>query len=263
MSEIASHYEQVPEDDRLNSGFGQLELARTQELILRHLPAPPLKVLDTGGGAGVYSAWLGALGYEAHLVDLIPRHVESARRVTRIASANVGDARQLLASDNSFQAVLLLGPLYHLNQHDDRLAALREAFRVLQPNGIIFAAAICRFASLMDGLARGFIDDPRFQNIMLQDLANGRHENPTDKPEYFTTAFFHRPEELYQEMLEAGFSQVEVLPIEGPMWLALNFERRWMDAPKRDQLLSFVRKIEREPDLLGVSPHLLAIGRRK
>ena len=260
MSEMLSHYDSVPEDERLKSAFGQLELARTQELIQRHLAPPPAKILDVGGGAGVYSAWLGSLDYETHLIDPVPRHVESARRISGIASANVGDARKLTHADRSIDAVLLLGPLYHLVQQPDRRVALTEALRVLRPGGVIFAAAIVRFASMMDGLARGFLDDPQFRAIVEQDLIDGQHHNPTGNPEYFTTTFFHRPEELFSEMREAGFSRVEVVPVEGPVWLASNFEARWRDSDKREHLLSLVRKVEREPDLLGVSPHLLAIA---
>jgi SAM-dependent methyltransferase len=260
MSEMLSHYDRVPEDDRLKSAFGQLELARTRELILRHLPPQPAKILDVGGGAGVYSAWLGGLGYETHLIDLVPRHVERARCIAGIVSANVGDARKLAHAERSIGALLLLGPLYHLVQQQDRRAALAEALRVLRPGGVIFAAAIVRFASMMDGLARGFVDDPQFRAIVEQDLIDGQHRNTTSNPDYFTTTFFHRPEELFSEMREAGFSRVEVIPVEGPVWLASNFEARWRDPDKRQHLLSLVRKVEREPDLLGVSPHLLAIA---
>ena len=76
MQEILEHYEQVSEDLRLTQGWGLLELARTQELILERLAKPPGTVLDVGGAAGIYSAWLGSLGYETHLIDPVPRHVE-------------------------------------------------------------------------------------------------------------------------------------------------------------------------------------------
>ena len=80
-------------------------------------------------------------------------------------SATLGDARKLAFPDRSADAVLLLGPLYHLTERADRLAALREARRVLRPGGVVFAAAISRFASLLDGLARDLLDDPDFRPI--------------------------------------------------------------------------------------------------
>jgi ubiquinone/menaquinone biosynthesis C-methylase UbiE len=261
MSEIISHYTETPEDDRLRSGWGALELARTQELIRRYLPAPPQTVLDVGGGSGTYSAWLGSLGYQTHLVDIVPLHVESARRVREIASAEIGDARRLSRADRSADVVLLLGPLYHLGERADRVRALEEARRVLRPGGSVFAAAISRFGSLLDGLIRGFIDDPAFAPILERDLRDGQHQNPTERAEYFTTAFFHRPEQLRSEIEEAGFSSVELFAVEGPGYLAKDFAARWADPERRKTLLDLIRKVEQEELLLGVSSHWLAIAR--
>jgi len=262
MSEILSHYADNPEDDRLRSGCGELEFVRTQELILRYLPPPPQTIVDVGGGAGIYSAWLGDRGYNTHLVDIVPRHVEAAHRILGIVSAEIGDARSLTQANESVDAVLLLGPLYHLTERGDRLSALREARRVLRPPGLLFAAAISRFASLLDALRRGFVDDPLFAPILERDLRDGQHRNPTSNPEYFTTAFFHRPEELRLEISEAGFAEIEVFAIEGPGWLAKDFDARWADAGRRQRLLELIRAVEREPVLLGASSHLLAVGRK-
>lgn len=262
MSDVLSHYEQAPEDDRLRSGWGALELARTQELILRHLPPPPQMVLDVGGGAGIYSEWLGSRGYKAHLVEPVPRHVETARRVPEIASAEIGDARHLVRPDESFDVVLFLGPLYHLTERQDRLLALREAHRVLRPAGTLFAAAISRFGSLFDGLVRGLIDDPQFIPILERDLRDGQHRNPTGNPEYFTTAFFHRPEELRSEIQEAGFALIDLAAIEGPGYLAKDFARRWSDSNGRNELLKLIRAVAHDPLLIAVSPHILAIARK-
>jgi ubiquinone/menaquinone biosynthesis C-methylase UbiE len=81
--------------------------------------------------------------------------------------------------------------------------ALREARRILKPKGVLIAAAISRFASLIDGLARGFFCDSDFRKIVASDLATGQHRNPTSQTAYFTTAYFHRPEELAAEVREA------------------------------------------------------------
>src|SRR4030095_13876977 len=97
-------------------------------------------------------------------------------------------------------AVLIMGPLYHLTSELDRLTALREALRVLAPGGIVAVAAISRYASAMDGLARKLTLDPRFVQIRNRDLIDGQHRNDTGNDNYFTTAYFHRPEDLLSEL---------------------------------------------------------------
>src|SRR5258707_8927005 len=118
---------------RLLGGSGLIELARPQDVLERSLPAPPARVLDVGGGTGVYARGLAGRGYEVHLVDPVPRHVEEARMHPGpvLAGARVGDARRLEEADASADAVALLGPLYHPTPRDDqsRPCASRSACR--------------------------------------------------------------------------------------------------------------------------------------
>lgn len=91
---------------------GPLELARTHELIERHLVGDNLDILDVGGGPGIYAPWLSELGHHVHLIDPIPLHVAQARAAG--IAAMEGDARALARAGQSADVVLLLGPLYHL-----------------------------------------------------------------------------------------------------------------------------------------------------
>jgi ubiquinone/menaquinone biosynthesis C-methylase UbiE len=268
IREIVQHYNEVDEASRLRRGWFQLEQARTQELILRHLPPPPTTIVDAGGGAGAYACWLAARGHHVHLIDPVPKHVKQARAASAaqldhpLASAEVGDARHLSCGDSTADAVLLLGPLYHLVEKEDRIKCLREAHRVLRPGGLVWAAGISRFASLFDSLSSGFFDDPVFAPIVAQDVENGQHRNPTGNPIYFTDAYFHRPGELSREFLAVGFQVVELVAIEGPGWLARDFEKLWAEPAQRERLLAAIRKVEREPSVIGASSHIMAIGRK-
>jgi ubiquinone/menaquinone biosynthesis C-methylase UbiE len=265
---IVRYYGDADEDSRLRAGWFQLEHARTQELILRHLPPGPATIIDAGGGSGVYACWLAAWGYRVHLIDVVPKHVEQARAASAqqgehpLASAEVGDARHLSHDDGSADAVLLLGPLYHLVEKEDRLACLREAYRVLRPGGLLWGAGISHFASLFDSLTNSFFDDPKFAPIVERDLEDSQHRNSTDNPMYFTDAYFHRPGELSRELLAAGFQVVEIVAIEGPGWLPRDFDRLWNDPDQREHLLNTMRKVEREPSILGATSHIMAIGRK-
>lgn len=266
--EVLGYYALGLERGRLDEDYFPLERARTREIVRRHLPRPPAVVLDVGGGTGPYALWLAEAGYEVHLVDPVPLHVEQAQAASgerasgRLARARTGDARSLPFADASADAVLMLGPLYHLTERDDRLRALDEARRVLRPGGFVFAAAISRFASLIDGLRGALFDDPAFAPVVERDLADGQHRNDTGDPRYFTTSFFHHPAELAEEVSAAGLALLDVLALEGPGAYLPDFAGRWADPVARERLLEFLRRVEAEPSLLGVSPHLLAVARR-
>ena len=264
--EVRDHYEdEVVEGERLGRGPGRLEFARTREIIRRYLPPGPLRILDVGGATGVHAAWLADDGHEVHVVDPMERHVAAARRLAsprRHVSAELGDARALPAPAGSADAVLLLGPLYHLTERDDRLRALEEARRVLRPGGLAFVAAISRFASLIDGLSRGFLFDPAFRSIVEQDLHDGQHRNLERRPHWFTTAYFHHPDELRDEAATVGFSVVDVLGIEGvAAWIPHVFDH-WDDPAARETILFAARAVESEPSVLGASSHLLMVCRQ-
>ena len=265
--EIERHYLQSEERQRLSAGQGELERVRTQAILARELPPAPAVVFDIGGGAGVYSFLLARQGYEIHLIDPVELHLEQARSHASasgiaLASIALGDARKLGIPSASADAILLLGPLYHLTEHGDRLRALRETYRILKPSGVLLAGAISRFASLIDGLREGFFRDPEFRKIVAADLASGQHRNPVNHPAYFTTAYFHRPEELAGEVRRAGFCEVRIIGIEGPAWSTKRFSETWDNPPQREKLMEFLSLIEQEPSILGASAHLMAVAER-
>jgi len=240
--ETEAYYLQGAEIDRLSAAQGELERLRTQQILGRHLPPAPATILDVGGASGVYAFPLAEQGYQVHLIDPVELHLEQARARSastevELSSITLGDARELNVATGVADAALLLGPLYHLVEHSDRLRALREAYRILKPGGVLFAAAISRFASLIDGLSTGAFNDAQFRKIVAADLASGQHRNPTDNPAYFTTAYFHRPEELAAEVRDAGFDRVRVLAIEGPAWSSPYFREAWSNEQQRRELM--------------------------
>ena len=262
---IADFYERAPEEARLAQGPFQLEELRTRELIRRFALPAPATVVDVGGAAGAYALWLAQAGYSVHLLDPVPRLVAEAQRRSAaaqhpLASCRIGDARTLDIAPETADIVLLLGPLYHLTEAGDRARALREAARILKPDGRLFAAAISRWASALDGLARDLLQDPRFAKIVERDLRDGQHRNPTERLDYFTTAYFHRPEELAAEVEAAGLALEGVYGLEGPGWILPDVDARMADPRRRSVLLNVARALETEPSMLGSSAHLLAVA---
>lgn len=260
--EIVRHYTaEVDEGNRLRQGMGRLEFVRTAEIVRRWLPAGRLRLLDVGGATGIHAEWLLADGHDVHLVDPVAGQVEQARRSLAGHTgftAEVGDARSLGLDDGTFDAVLLLGPLYHLTERDDRVTAWAEAGRVVRPGGVVFGAAISRFAGLLDGLVTGALGDPAFRALVDRALATGQHRNPDAVPGWFTTAYLHRPSELPGEVEDAGLELVDLVAVEGPAgWVA---SPDWEDAA--EVLIESARAVETEPSLLGASPHVIAVARR-
>ena len=264
--DMRRYYEQGRERARLTRGGGTLELLRTQELLQRYLPPPPADVLDVGGGPGIYAAWLAHAGYRVHLVDPLPLHVEQAAEAaaaqpTHPFTAALGDARGLDEPDASCDAALLFGPLYHLTERTERMAALAEARRVLRPGGLALVVAISRFASLLDGMRQGILGDLEAAQVIEETLRSGQQWNPglARYPGWFTTAYFHQPAELAAEVTESGLILEALMGIEGPGGFVGN---GWDDPQQRPHILRAARLVEQEASLLGLSGHLLAVARK-
>jgi hypothetical protein len=122
-------------------------------------------------------------------------------------------------------------------------------------------------SAVLESLARGFVQainsgSPEGLARVERDLADGQHANPTGKPEYFMETHFHHPDELAGEVEKAGFVVDGVYGIEGPGWLAADFDAWWDDPPRRERLLHLARRLETEPSLLGISAHLMAAARK-
>lgn len=260
--EVLRYYaEDWDEDARLRSGLNELEFVRTQDLIRRHLPGPDLRVLDVGGASGIHATWLLDDGHAVDLVDPVPLHIDRASHVlgTRHGfAARLGDARDL-GDVGPYDAVLLLGPLYHLPERADRVRALAEARRVVRAGGLVVGAAIARFASLVAGLTKDEYHVPEFRAVIEQDLIDGQHRNVPGR-DYFTTAYFHHPDELGSEFDDAGLAAPDVFAVEGVVGAMPHLAGDWRDPDRRTAILELIARTEREPSLLGVGPHLLAFA---
>jgi SAM-dependent methyltransferase len=261
---LLEYYALGLEQARLDSGSGLLEFERTKEIIARHLPRAPSVVADIGGGPGRYALWLAGLGHAVRHRDVVPLHVEQLS-VTAAGQGDVetmvGDAIELDLADGSVDAVLLLGPLYHLSRRRDRLRALEEARRIVRPGGMIFVAAISRWAAHLHGVLAqqlyrelpGFLDELTYVE---------RHGTLRPLFEGSFTGYSHRPRQLAGELRAAGLHRVDLVAVEGPAVLLADLPERMQDPVDRRVVLDMSRALERVPELIGVGPHLLATARR-
>jgi SAM-dependent methyltransferase len=260
---LRAYYERGMERDRLTDGRGRLEFIRTCEIVRRWLPAPPAVVADIGGGPGRYALWLAELGYQVEHRDLMPLHVEqlTADAAGSGVRSAVGDARDVDLPDASVDAVLLLGPLYHLLDRADRVRALAEVTRIVRPGGPVFAAAITRWAARIDGMLRERIYLAHPQVLGLIDEVDQTGLLPALQEGGFS-AFCHRPGELRAELAEAGLEVTDLVSVEGPAFILGDLDARMADPADWRVVLDVARATERVPELLGLGPHLLGTGIR-
>ena len=260
-ADVRAYYDRGGERDRLTTGTGLLEFARTRELIARHLPAGEVDVLDIGGGPGTYAHWLCELGHRVTVIDPMPLHVEQARRAHPRITAKLGDARDVPAGDASVDVVLLLGPLYHLVESEDRARALAEAARCLRPGGVLMAAVISRYAALLDLLIHhDRIHEDGVFEAASKAIRTGVFDGTTR--DLFTTAYFHLPEEITTEAVTAGLTEARMFNVEGPGAFASDVGERWSDDRRRQALLDAARLVENDPHLLAAASHLLVVARK-
>ncbi len=264
VDDVVSYYETGVEAERLARGEGALELARTKELLARYLE-PRSAIADVGGGTGIYADWLAGSGHRVELVEPVRAHVKGARALAGEPprfGVQLGDARDLPFADGSFDAVLLLGPLYHLGEREHRLSAIREAARVCRSGGLLFAAVICRYAGLFRTLRDGTFESPSVFANVRDEVCDGRRVPEARRTSAFPDAYFHLPEELRDGLTDGGLTVEAVLGIEGPGVLVPDLERRWEIGQVRESLLRAARDAEADPRLIVVSAHLLGVARK-
>ena len=261
VARVRHHYAtHLDEDGRLASTPAfRLEQRRTRALLAQRLPAPPSSVLDVGGGTGAYASWLQDRGHDVVLVDLVPEHVDTAR--SRGLDARVADARELDFGPGSMDAVLVMGPLYHLVAAADRAAVLARARDIARDGGLVVAAAIARWTPLVHLASIGTWDDGEggWSEDVAQRLAAVVHSGTHDEGVSFTAAHLHRPDELARELSAAGLVDIEVVPVEGPLGFVVDF----LPDPDAalDRAIAVAEMTQHEPALAGASVHLLAFGR--
>lgn len=264
-SEIEEFYAQTSEESRLELGLGPLEFERNKELIQRYLPKKGV-VIDVGGGPGVYSEWLVGLGHEVYLVDPVEKHIRQANK--RSAKAKkpfksiLGESRKLDLRDNFADVVILHGPLYHLQLRADRVRSLAEAKRVLKPNGIVLGFAINHSASSIAGLLNGFIHAPGLYEMCKSELTTGIHNAPSGLPGILPSAYYHRPLQLRDELLEAGLTYLNTYAVEGMIWMDKNYFETRSDPEKKKAIMELLKITENDQALLSLSPHMMIAGRK-
>jgi len=250
------------EDNRLERH--QLEHDITWRYLETYLPLQG-HILEVGAATGQYTLELARRGHSVLAVDLAPALVASAReRATEEGlddriEFQVGDARFLSGvPDESFDAALVMGPLYHLVLREERLMALKRVFQSLQDNGILFSSLLSRFGVLGDVLKNipAWIEDEKDVTSIIEE-----GKSPDDSPREGFRGYFATLNEIALIHEEAGFRKLTIAGLE-PAISADDESYNRLDGERRRLWLDLLFKISAEPSTVGSSRHLMYIGRK-
>lgn len=275
---VLAGYNAGVERNRLRTGIGRVEFERTKELLLEHLPKAPAVIYDIGGGYGEYAWWLASMGYEVHLFDLSETNIAMSHELaaefpdTVLASSEVCDAREVPSASKSADAVLLMGPLYHITEYDERIKAIEESKRLLKNGGVLFAAALTPYSVLlhcttlyhMEGRSKAHaLDNEAFLSMVERELKDGCHINPERSVfDGLGTSHLHTAKALRDELAHGGFADARVHGVMGGAWLAPDLDALMDDPHSRGTLMRTVRMLDGHEEIIGLSGHLLAIAHR-
>ena len=264
MNRVETYYDSNPDGEWDRLGTHRVEYGITLRALQDHLPPAPSRIVDIGGGVGRYAIELTRRRHDVTITDVSRRCLDLARRKAAeagmaLAGCHRADARDLSAfEDDHFDAALLMGPLYHLLAHSQRLEAVREAQRVLRPGGRVFAAFIARYAVVQYGLA----ERPEYIAESGEELETILQTGEYRRPEGssgFIDAWFAHPAEVAPLMEEGGFQPLALLGCE---CLACFMEEKINAAEDElhEQWLDLLYGLAGEPSLLGGSGHMLYVG---
>ncbi len=264
VNDIAAYYDEDPRDEAGRLSAHQLERDLTWRYLERHLP-PGSSILEIGAATGAYTIPLARRGHTVTAVDLSPALIDRARREVaaqgleeRIRLA-VADARDLSAVPmDGFDAVLMMGPLYHLIEEADRALALQQAFDRLRAGGIIFSSFLSRLGVLSDLIrnAPEWIEDHVHVRSFLE-----RGRRPDGIPKGGFRGYFATVAEIAPSHESLGFETLVVAGVE-PVIGAHDESFNPLRGEQRGRWLDILEQVSGDPSIVGASRHVLYIGRK-
>ncbi len=263
MNELEAYYNKFNEEKRLNSRHGQVEFFVTMHYLNQYLQGiesrvdsrAAIKILDVGAGTGRYAIPLSEAGYDVTAVEPVHHNLGIMRMNAPKLKAFEGKAQRLRRfADNSFDVVLLFGPMYHLKDEKDRQQTMLEAKRVLKPGGLLFISYIMNEYSV---LLYGFRD-----RHILEAMKGGQVDEAFKCTELANPLYHYvRLEDIYAQSEAAGFERVKILSQDGPA----NHMRRELNAMDEDEFEVFKQyqlAVCERSELLGAGCHTLDVLRK-
>lgn len=262
--EIARYYDLQTEEEWKRLARHRTEFTVTLRALADHLPPPPARLLDCGGGPGRYAIEMARRGYDVTLFDLSAGNLQLAQEKAAEAGVTLAAIEQGTATDlarfpeAAFDAVLLMGPLYHLLEEAERQQTLAETYRVLKPGGQLFAAFISRYAPLRYAAAHEPFWPLEYPELLESILTRGIMPPHRKDGEAFVGHFAH-PTEVIPLCQHAGFEITTVLGVEGLVSM-IEDEVNDLSGEAWDTWVDLNHHLAPDPSIHGCVEHLLAVA---
>lgn len=248
---LEDYYNHFDEDKRLEKRHGYVEFY-TNMYFLNKYVVKKSKILDIGAGTGKYSLALFDKGHEVFAFELMEKHLNIIKEKNSLIPLYKGNALDLsVFDDNTFDVVILFGPMYHLLKEEERIQALKEAKRVVKKCGYIFVSyCMNEYAVISYGIKKNKLKEC-LENGMLD---KNYHTIPLENDLYA----YLRLEDIDKYNKICELKRVEIIASDGPANY-LRTELNKMDRDTYNLFLDYHLKTCAKKELLGASSHVLDI----
>lgn len=257
LSKLEQYYNKFNEDKRLLSRHGQVEFFVTMQFITHHLHGlKSPKIADIGAGSGRYSEALANFGCDVTAVELVKKNVRMIEERCHGIKVFQGDAKNLkMLKSESFDIVLLFGPMYHLFSFEDKLQALEEAKRITKKNGLIFVAYCMNDYSVITYAFK----EGNLQSVLSAGKLDQNFQTKTNEDDLYSYDNLATIDRLVKA---SGLSRVTIFSPDGPT----DYLRPTINKLSQDDFeiyKNYVLSIAERPDLLGAGSHLVDILKKE
>ncbi len=245
------------EEKRLSEGCDNrhtVEREVKKSIIEKYLPEKG-SILDIGAGTGLYSVHFAQKGYKVSACDIVPKHVdiikEKSEKLNLNIDARIADALNVPYEDESYDLVLLSGPIYHLKSVEEKTKAISEAVRCCKKNGIV----VVDFLSQIQGfINRAILDEEYFAKLSDAEIDDIKCED--------VVFSFDRTKNIGDIFNKLGLKDTKYYGTDS-ITRFIKKDINWFGPKALDNWIKFILKISDDPEVIGLSEHCLAIGRKK
>lgn len=260
---VVNYYDNYNEDSRLTrDNTRKLEFITTTTVLNKYIMGKK-DILDVGAGTGIYSFYYADMGNEITATDITPKHVEiiqSNMDHNRYGNmkTDVVDATDLSRYDTeSFDVVLCLGPMYHLQDIEQQKKCIRECLRVLRPNGVIALAYINRFF-LIPYL---FQSNPELSQDLISKIIEDGYTGSTEVERFSSTAYYHTPSEIESLLANENLEKLDHVATDG-IGILMRDTINQLSEENYNLWVEAHLKTCSEPSILGYSNHGMVVCRK-